>query len=790
MPASRDLLSRLEAGLDGLAGVAERAPWRLGAFGLFALVTTWPLLSTAGALNEFRDAHVLGHYEWAAAEAVLRFHQAPLWDPYYCGGMYLLGTPQGRFVSPTFLLTLLFGEPRGAALTAFGMMVVGLEGTFHYARSRGASALGAMFAAPLFAASGIFALSPALGWYNFFSFELLPWVAYGTRGALAGRRSALIGTATALAWCVGFGGTYTAPMAALWCAFEVSDHLAVVLRRGAAMRRARRASHTLARASLIAIMAVALSAVRLWPIVDTLQAGQRVIGGTPGNAWAALTTMLFVGAHADAQDGPFYVGWLALPAVAFALARLRARSMILLGVLSFWLAAGYSAEPSLFSALRELPVYSSLRYPERFLIFVALALSVLAAAGITAARRLAAEAQRSAWRPVPKALARTAPAVLITTLAFAMAPLVSQHVVQARGRNLAAPPRPEAHRPFHQARGNRWALDYYGALDRGSLSCWDAYAVPESSRLRGDLLYEESLADEDAGTAVERRWSPNEVDLDVTLARPTALEVNQNWNSGWRANVGTVKSDRGLLAVDLPAGHHALALRFEPRSATGGALVSTVALGSLVAMAWSGRRRRGQRRLRDAAIVAAAVVAPCVAFGLCFANMHDAAAATFEPRDFTGESVLVDGLPDGAIRLDAKLDVGVTLEAATLSGPNPAPGQELMLELDWKREDKIPRGLGVFVHIELSKGDGMNGDHVLLSSVLALDDAPPGKTLRDVMPLFIPEDAAGKTVKVWVGMWRVRGDGTRAAVTDAGNAIVDDGRILAASFEVGAAEPQ
>ena len=50
-----------------------------------ALVAAWPLLATAAQLNEFRDAHVLAHYEIAARDSVLRWHQMPLWDPYYCG---------------------------------------------------------------------------------------------------------------------------------------------------------------------------------------------------------------------------------------------------------------------------------------------------------------------------------------------------------------------------------------------------------------------------------------------------------------------------------------------------------------------------------------------------------------------------------------------------------------------------------------------------------------------------------------------------------------------------------
>src|SRR5580692_3858084 len=140
--------------------VARHTPLRMALFASLAMAAAWTLLSTAGSLNEFRDAHVLSHYEVAAREAVTRWHQAPLWDPYYCGGMYMLGTPQARYVSPTFLLTLVFGVTRGEALTAFAMLIVGLEGTYRYTRDRGATRFGALLAAPVFALGGIFATSP------------------------------------------------------------------------------------------------------------------------------------------------------------------------------------------------------------------------------------------------------------------------------------------------------------------------------------------------------------------------------------------------------------------------------------------------------------------------------------------------------------------------------------------------------------------------------------------------------------------------------------------------------
>jgi hypothetical protein len=128
--------------LRRLRALAAWTPARLALFAVVALVGCWPWLAHAAAFNDFRDAQVLFAYERDAVSTVRAYHQLPMWDPYYCGGISAFGTPQGRFVAPTFLLSLLFGAQRAQALTAFLLAIVGMEGFYRLAKSRTASALG------------------------------------------------------------------------------------------------------------------------------------------------------------------------------------------------------------------------------------------------------------------------------------------------------------------------------------------------------------------------------------------------------------------------------------------------------------------------------------------------------------------------------------------------------------------------------------------------------------------------------------------------------------------------
>src|SRR5262249_20165941 len=145
---------------------------------------------------------------------------------------------------------------------------------------------------------------------------------------------------------------------------------------------------------------------------------------------------------------------------------------------------------------------------------------------------------------------------------------------------------------------------------------------------------------------------------------------NQNWHPGWRASAGTVVSDSGLLAVDLPPGEQDLTLRFAPRSAFAGAGVSIAALVALGLLARGAARGPFPFRRRAAPRTAALVLLPWLtALGF--------AAAWTEPRypapalhNADGSPALVDAPPPNAPPLGARFALPVVLDAAGVHGPD------------------------------------------------------------------------------------------------------------------------
>ena len=748
---------------------AQTAP-RLALFAMLALALCWPLTRKAALLNEFRDAHVLWNYEYVAAASVTEFAELPLWNPYYCGGMYGLGTPQSRFAAPTFLVSLLFGASRAIPVTVFLMLLLGMEGFFRYARTRTGSALGPLLAAPIFAFNGFLGAAYFLGWINFFGFLLLPWTLFGVGQALRGRISGVLIVGLAFAFNIGFGGTYSAPLAAILAVVE-SVRVLIELRPSRA-QLPRRLSF-LAWAGLAALV---LSAFRLWPIAETLSAAPRIMAGSPGHSLKAIADMLFVKSAPQGGNininGLFFMGPAPLMVALLGLFTRRGLGVLLLLGLSLWTATGYAYGASPFVWMRELPLLSTLRYPERFLFVSALFGAELAALGIDLLVRLA---RRRDWIALG----------VLAAAGVAGFGVISQikniHRV-AEGMWLAPSP-PSVERPFHQARGNRWALAYYAPMARGSLSCWEAYPVPMSPLLRGDLQAEEYLAEGTQGSVERLSWSPNQIALKAELQNAGRLLVNQNWHPGWRASIGTVTSQEGLLAVDLPAGAHKLILRFAPRSAYGGGLISLAGLGAVAAMVWLERKRR-------LATVRGLVQASALLLGLPFfaglgSMLVIAEARPPAPlvRNANGvPAFLADGLPEGVIPLDIQFDVPVKLVGVRF----PASADELgvgNIELYWRVDGDVPRSVGVFVSLRDSKGRVIQADHEVLAASVFLSGAPRGQVIRDAFSVKLGQHLSGSW-RMSVGLWHVSGDRSRVPIREAGALELREHSVMVGTFEL------
>jgi hypothetical protein len=308
---------------------------------------------------------------------------------------------------------------------------------------------------------------------------------------------------------------------------------------------------------------------------------------------------------------------------------------------------------------------------------------------------------------------------------------------------------------------------HYPPIDRGSLSCWEAYPVPMSPHLRSDLAQEEYLADADAGTVTRTHFSPNKLELAVTAKRATRVLINQNYHPGWKTNLGKVVSHEGLLAVDVPAGEHALTLTFRPRSFVFGVLVSLSALAAALAF-WRGRPRHTLMLVGTSAL----------SFASSFLLYEEPLPAPNAPTNADGSPALVHELPAEAQRLRARFALPVTLEGVIPPGP-PQEGGHSQFVLFFRVHGPVPRSVGVSVHFESNQGRARRADHDVIAASMFLADAPQGVLLRDAHHVDL-KTRPGETWKMYVSLWHAAGDRTRVAVAEADVPVHND-RVLVLS---------
>ncbi|HVN64763.1 MAG TPA: hypothetical protein VMT58_09015, partial [Candidatus Binataceae bacterium] len=362
----------------------------------FAAWFGWPLLRHIGAdglpafiLSSDWDSTMQVH--WIAYRTIAQFHQFPLWDPYMCGGMPMLGNPESAFLTPFLPLELLVGPLLGVRLEILFHIAIAFGGAYFLARIIGTSWLGAMVCAAAFSGSSWYYLHVEAGHLGFLSFAYLPWTVALMWTAVKRCRlfpASLGGVLMAL--MLTFGGLYPLIETALFVAI-----LAVSL-----AFEQRRWFPIVALAVAGAAM-VGVSAVKLLPTIIFSGAYPRIEPPLEVNHLQFLWSELFsrdqnpVRFLAGAVGGIWWEYGAYLGPILGGLAILGgavryrvAWPWIILAAALVALAAGNLGDRSPWVLLHRLPFYSSIHQPGRWLIPFTLVAGVLAGYGVDVIRSL------------------------------------------------------------------------------------------------------------------------------------------------------------------------------------------------------------------------------------------------------------------------------------------------------------------------------------------------------------------------------------------------------------------
>ena len=529
------------------------------------------------------------HHNWEVGwVALTRFGEWPLWDPYHCGGVTMLGNPESQHFTPWFLVSLL-GRTSAATTIATKLMlaahtVIGFVGMLAY--TRGALRLSlpaAWLAAVAWTFSGFFAWHGAGGHGTFLGFDYLPLLLFAWRRSLVDVRAA-VGVAALLALTVAEGGTYPLPYMALALGLE-----ALLLMRRPEARRG----------SVIAALVVGA----LFPLLEALRRFPREMVSIDRMSIPDVVLALTAHKHEWRWLGhefvwPEYgafVGWtvLALAGVGVLLALprrarthpLRAATLgAALGALIFLALVMGNGALRPWPLLHQLPMFDSLRVPSRFFGVATFYVSLLAAYGLDRIARV------GGTRRLARFALMSLTWMVVLMAAMDITAATREIVDRWKAPPIAAPiPAPRFH--FENVPDY---YNHYAQLPReniGTSSCYEGamrWKVAPGLWV-GDVPQARVAA---PGQVLESRRTPSHLIAELNLPRATRVVWNSNFDPGWQPSRGTLVEDAGRLAVEAPAGRYRLDVRFRPPLL--GRSLGLSALGVVLALAliFSRRLRR------------------------------------------------------------------------------------------------------------------------------------------------------------------------------------------------------
>ena len=565
-----------------------------------AVLYHWPILS---------DWHNLGVLDWdqhlfmqeVPRQTIVRHHQFPLWNPYACGGMPMLANPQSRFLSPTFVLHLLFGVLAAERIEMILHLAVGLVGAFLLARRVGLGAMGATTAAAIMLLNGTYAGTLAAGMTTFMTIAYIPWMFLFALKSLDDARYVwAVAAMSALTFLE--GGPYTITLLAPFLAFYFGLES---LRQRSLM--------PLWRVGLAGVLSIGLAAIKILPSVEFLRQYPKVENDYSGYSLWGLANMLFnpntdlhlpdtrgflQGYSWSHDENLMYVGLLAgiLFVVGIVSSGRRHHLLALSWVLFLWLSFGTRAEPlSLWEWLHKVPFYTAMHVAQRFRIIMMLCFALFAGFGFEFVLRKV----KPRWVvPVGLALISMVTIDLIRVnagiyhQAFTVPPVAIEPVEQFSQR-------------LTPAAGNARLSPEFTAVQMGVgvVNCYEPLtAIPENAiPEESDKYRGETYLDNTAGSARFSSWSPNRFTIAVAAESRGDVVVNQNCYPGWFARADGVsvpidcQQHNGLLAAPVNNSVHEVEFVYRPTSFVVGAVMSAI-FAAIAVMALRSPRRRAPNR--------------------------------------------------------------------------------------------------------------------------------------------------------------------------------------------------
>lgn len=555
------------------------------------------------AVPLLKDINNWGQMDWdqftfwnaVPRQTILRYHQFPLWNPYGNGGNVLLAHPHSSFLSPFYILVLVFGPVIGLKLGIIAHLFIGMVGMFLLSRYFHLNKYSCYLPAFIYMLSSLFTLHLTEGHVEFLTMAFIPWLfLYYLKSTVNIRY--VLGGIIALSLII-LGGSMNVLSIGLFLLFVYSVFHALKKRKLSCLKVV----------VMIFMGSFLLSSIKLIPMLEFLNDNPRDTKLSVGIDATLLKNALLSTDQADyyeatkrdyqsrAVDGikleygwheyGAYVGYAALILALLGALFYSRRywDLVITGILCLWITLGSGVSWGLWVLLHGLPFYDSLRVPSRFILGFVFCVSLLAGFGLS---KLEGIGRKKFHRFL---------VVLIACAIFFELFMVNYPLL----KNLFTikPPEIKRHAEFKQRYRDFNILEgsvssMYPVLlsNSGIINSYEVVSVKKGKvAIETEKDYKGEVYLRSLGTEIKPLlFSPNIIKLKLYLKQNDVLVINQNFYKGWK--VQGIKSEvvpyNGLISIKLPAGKHDIVVYYLPKSFILGAVLSLITLIVLAFILW------------------------------------------------------------------------------------------------------------------------------------------------------------------------------------------------------------
>jgi hypothetical protein len=578
-------------------------------------------LSLAFCSPLLKDLYTSGSGDWDYFMALyeipsitlFEYHQFPLWNPYSGGGISLIGNPQAGYLSPIFIFTAIFGVSAGLKIAVWAHTFTGLWGMWLLCGHLNINGPARLAPAIIFMFSGAWSLHIAAGHIVWLPAALLPLLFFAfLKGLQNSHWIYLAGFIESLMFYE--GGTYVFAFALIFIFVYAVVH--------ALENKTFQPVQTF---FIVNLLAAALSAPKLLPVLELLQNHPRPTGvgnGLPLDIFFFFFIDRFIGLERNLNGTGWwafgsYLGVVVVTLYLFSFTLFRKhRALVIATLFTLLIALGNFGALSPWSILHKLPFFSGFQVPTRALIVLCFGVALLSGYSLAHLGRHDSSHSRLIVGLTVLVILVDLLFVTVPTLSSASKTLTTPFWKDLRNEQGVDEPKlfrtppdissgllqtvPSVHQPFKQIsipfsernRHGAWSDQYLPLLqNRGVVDAYETIPFDRHAYANTDKQYQGEYYLISKGTVSLKKWSPNKQSFHIYSETENRLVINQNFATGWRSSLGTVKSYNGLLAITVPSGSHELVVYYSPKSFQIGIYIFTITLGLIPAGAIICQRR-------------------------------------------------------------------------------------------------------------------------------------------------------------------------------------------------------